>query len=305
MLVLIPHNLKIPFIRIRWLGFVLSIALILTGVLALVQIGRGKAKMGVDFAGGTSVEIEFAQSVSSDALRAALKSPDFRDVSQQSINEPGRYKYMLRIFAPALPMEEVSTRVVDILRKNIPDNTVTVLSSEDVGPSVSAHLRQQAMMAVFWAMVGILIYIWWRFDFRLSVAATVATIHDLLAVLGIMFLLGNEINLLLVTALLTIGGYSLNDTVVVFDRIRENLRLRRKDEYNQIVNDSVNETLSRTIITSFATLLVVVCLFFLGGEVIHTFALAMLIGIVVGTYSSIFVASNFVVEWNVHNPLPR
>ena len=305
MMEIIPRHVNIPFVKIRGYGFVVSAVLLLLGLFALVQIMRGEAKMGVDFAGGTSAEVEFVRDVSSEELRDALKDEAFRDVSQQAIREPGRHKYMLRIFAPSLPTERVSSKVIEVLQTNLPDAGVTLLSSEDVGPSVSAHLREQAFMAIFWAMVGILIYVWWRFDFRFSVAATVTTVHDILAVLGLLFLLGQEVNLLMVTALLTIGGYSLNDTVVVFDRIRENLRLSRKEPYDGLVNRSVNEILSRTLITSFSTLLVVGCLYALGGEVIHAFALAMLIGIAVGTFSSIFTASNLMVEWHARAPLPR
>lgn len=209
---------------------------------------------------------------------------------------------MLRVFAPDIQTGHVSTRVEEILKANLPENPATVLSAEEVGPSVSAHLREQALLAIFWAMVGILIYIWWRFDFRFAVAATVATVHDVLAVLGILFVMRFEVNLLMLTALLTIAGYSLNDTVVIFDRIRENLRLHRKEDYGLLINRSINETLSRTIITSVATLLVVISLVFLGGEVIYTFSFAMLIGIVIGCYSTIFVASNLIAEWNLRSP---
>jgi preprotein translocase SecF subunit len=294
--------MNIQFVKVRWIGFVVSTVLILMGLFAVVQIARGKGRMGVDFSGGTAVEIEFQKNVTPDQLRAAVKAPEFEEVMQQSVTDPGHCKYMLRIFAPSLPTERVSTRMLEVLQQKIADNTVTILSSEDVGPAVSAHLRQQAFMALFWAMLGILLYIWWRFDFRFSVAATIATLHDILAVLGVFYFMGQEINLLLVTALLTLAGYSLNDTVVVFDRIRENIRLRRKDEYNKIVNDSINETLSRTIITSATVFLVVLALFILGGEVIHAFSMAMLMGIIVGTYSSIFIAANIVVEWNNRQP---
>jgi preprotein translocase subunit SecF len=305
MLQLIRNDLNIPFIRWRWIGFAVSAVLMLLGATAVVQIARGHARLGVDFAGGTAMEVEFAKPITAEELRKAVKDPAFADVTLQNINEAGRYKYLLHILAPTLQTSEVSTQARDVIAKNVAGNPVTVLSSEDVGPSVSSHLRQQTFMAIFWALVGILIYIWWRFDFRFSVAATVATVHDVLAVLGIFFLLDREINLLLVTALLTIAGYSLNDTVVIFDRIRENLRLNRKTDYNIVINNSINETLSRTIITSLATLFVVGALVFLGGEVIFTFSLAMLFGLVVGCYSTIFVASNLLAEWHVRAPQPR
>jgi preprotein translocase subunit SecF len=305
MLQLIRNDLKIPFVKIRWVGFVLSLILVSLGIVAAVQIARGKAKLGVDFAGGTSIEVEFKQTITADVLRTALKDPQLADVSLQNVADPGRIKYMLKVYAPELPTGQVSNKVMEILKTKLPDNPSTMLSSEDVGPAVSAHLREQAFLALFWAGVGILIYIWWRFDFRFAVSATVATLHDMLAVLGVMFLLGFEVNLLLLTALLTIAGYSLNDTVVIFDRIRENMRLRRKEDYNVIVNDSVNETLSRTIITSLATLFVVACLVAFGGEVIYTFSLAMLLGLFIGCYSTIFVASNMLAEWHLRAPVRR
>lgn len=302
---LIRNDMNLPFTKVRWAGFALSGVLMAIGLYAVVQISLGNAKMGVEFSGGTTVEVEFPQAINTEKVRAALKSPDFLDFSIQTISDPGRYKFMLRIQATSLKTAEVSTRVLEVLNKNLPDNLAVILASEDVGPSVSAHLRQQALFALFWAMVGIIIYIWWRFDFRFSVAATLATLHDILGVLGIMYLLGFEMNLLMLTALLTIGGYSLNDTVVVFDRIRENLRHDRKADYDGLVNRSVNETLSRTIVTSLSTMLVVATLLILGGEVIYTFALAMTIGLVIGAYSTIFVASNFISEWNARVPVPR
>ncbi len=299
------ENANIPFMEHRRWAFIVSAGLIALGAFGLVWVYLNKANMGVDFAGGTSMEVEFAEHVSSDQLRQALSVPEFQNVSQQFIHDADRHKYMLRVFAPHLPTEQVSTHVMEVLKENFQDNPVTLLASEDVGPSVSAHLRQQAMYAVFWAVIAILLYIWWRFDFRFSVAATITTFHDVLAVLGIFVLMKYEISWILITALLTVAGYSLNDTIVVFDRIRENLRHRRKEDYKKIVNDSINKTLSRTVITSGTTLVVVLSLLVLGGEVIWTFALAMFLGTFIGTYSSIFVASNILVEWNERNPLPR
>lgn len=296
---------NIDFMRIRKAMFIISGIFLCLGIFAMFEIITDRARMGVDFAGGTSMEVEFENKISSEKLREALNKPIFQNVSQQYIREPGRNKYMLRVLAPSLPTEKVSTKVMEVLAESFKDNKVVLLASEDVGPTVSAHLRQQALYAVFWAVVIILIYIWWRFDFRFAVAATITTFHDVLAVLGIFVLLNYEISWILITALLTVAGYSLNDTIVVFDRIRENLRHRRKESYPKVVNDSINETLSRTVITSGTTLLVVLSLYFLGGEVIHSFSLAMLMGILVGTYSSIFVASNIMVEWYERNPLPR
>lgn len=305
MMQLIRNDMNIQFTKMRWIGFAFSAVLMVIGLFAVIQIGLGNARMGVEFSGGSTLEVEFPQPISTEKVRAAVKTPEFTDVSIQTIADPGRNKFMLRIQATGLKPGEVSTRVLEVLHKSLADNLAVILASEDVGPSVSAHLRQQALFALFWAMVGIIIYIWWRFDFRFSVAATVATVHDVLGVLGVMYLLGFEMNLLLLTALLTIAGYSLNDTVVVFDRIRENLRHDHKADYDGLVNRSINETLSRTIVTSLATMLVVFTLFLLGGEVIYTFSLAMFIGLIIGCYSTIFVASNFVSEWNARVPVPR
>lgn len=301
----IIRNSHIDFMRIRRMAFIISGVFLLAAAFAMVQLIRGQANMGVDFAGGTSIEVEFEKPISADHLRQAMNVPEFKNVSQQYVREAGRNKYMLRVLAPDLPTEKVSTRVMEVLQADFQDNTVTLLASEDVGPTVSAHLRQQALYAVFWAVIMIILYIWWRFDFRFAVAATVTTFHDVLTIIGIFILMRYEISWILITALLTIAGYSLNDTIVVFDRIRENLRHRRKEDFQKIVNSSINETLSRTIITSATTLAVVLSLYFLGGEVIHAFSLAMLMGILVGTYSSIFVASNILVEWHLRDPLRR
>ncbi len=301
----IIRNSHIDFMRMRRVAFIISGVFLLAVAFAMVQLIRGHANMGVDFAGGTSIEVEFEKPILAEHLRQAMNVPEFKNVSQQYVREAGRNKYMLRVLAPDLPTEKVSTRVMEVLQADFQDNTVTLLASEDVGPTVSAHLRQQALYAVFWAVIMIILYIWWRFDFRFAVAATVTTFHDVMTIIGIFILMRYEISWILITALLTIAGYSLNDTIVVFDRIRENLRHRRKEDYQKVVNTSINETLSRTIITSVTTLAVVLSLYFLGGEVIHAFSLAMIMGILVGTYSSIFVASNILVEWHLRDPLSR
>jgi preprotein translocase subunit SecF len=185
------------------------------------------------------------------------------------------------------------------------DNPITVDSTTEIGPKVGAKLRRDAMWAIIAATIGILIYIAWRFQFRFSIGATAATFHDVLAVLGLFNIMGREINLILVSALLTIAGYSLTDTVVVFDRIRENLRFVRKESLEKVINRSINEVLSRTLITSITTLLAAGALFFFGGEVIHDFALAMMLGIIVGTYSSVFVASPIVLLFKGKGPFTK
>ena len=170
-------------------------------------------------------------------------------------------------------------------------------STTEIGPKVGKSLQHDTLIAVIISAIGMILYIAWRFEFSFGVAACIATYHDVLVVLGVFFVLGKEVNLLLVTALLTLGGYSLTDTVVVYDRIRENLRLRTKDPLDVVMNGSINEVLSRTIVTSSTVFLVCLALFFFGGEVLHDFSFALLIGVVVGTYSSVFVASPIVYEW--------
>jgi preprotein translocase subunit SecF len=178
-------------------------------------------------------------------------------------------------------------------------------STTEIGPKVGQKLRKDALFAIIAATLGILIYVAFRFQFRFGIGATAATFHDVLAVLGIFYLTGKEINLILVSALLMIAGYSLTDTVVVFDRIRENLKGRYRGQINQVINMSINEVLSRTIIVSLTTLLAAVALFLFGGEVIHDFSLAIILGVIIGTYSSIFVASPVVLLWKGKKSLGR
>ena len=179
----------------------------------------------------------------------------------------------------------------------MPENPYTIDLISEVGPTVGKKLQKDALYAIAISMLGILIYVAWRFEFRFGVAAVIATLHDVLAVFAVFFVLDKELNLLIITALLTIAGYSLTDTVVVFDRIRENLRKGAKDELMPLINRSINEVLSRTLVTSGTTFLAVVALYVAGGEVIHDFSLALLLGIVIGTYSSIFVASPLLFIW--------
>jgi preprotein translocase SecF subunit len=190
--------------------------------------------------------------------------------------------------------DKTSTKVIDVIKKQFPDNVdpaTLIRLQEEVGPKIGEELKGKAILAIFWALLGIILYIWWRFELTFGLAAVAALFHDVLITIGIFSLLGKDISLSIVAALLTIVGYSLNDTIVVFDRVREDLKLYRKEPYGSVINHSINETLSRTIITSLTTFVVVLSLYIFGGSVIHDFAFALLVGVVVGTYSSIFVAS--------------
>jgi preprotein translocase subunit SecF len=286
---------NIDFIGKRHYAFLLSGVLALLGVITVIQIARGQANTGIDFAGGTAVQLQFEKPVHLDEARALLEREGFPDAELQQFT--GGNKLLIRVKKQTTIQEKTADRLVAVFKKGFEADPFVVDSTTEIGPTVGAKLQQDAVKAITIAMIGIVIYIALRFEFRFGVAAALATFHDVLAVLGIMGLLGKEINLLIVTALLTLAGYSLTDTVVVFDRIRENLRTRRRDPLGQVINQGVNQVLSRTIVVSLTVFLVLLALFFLGGEVIHDFSLALLLGVVIGTYSSIFVASPILMLW--------
>jgi preprotein translocase subunit SecF len=294
---------SINFIGKRYYAFLFSGALVTLGIVAFIFIFLGKANLGIDFAGGTMIQGGFEKPVRIGEVREALTKNGYGDADITELRRGIPYFFMIRLKSTPETGSKIADEVMDILRKEFPDNPFNKDSVDEVGPAVGRILQKQARIAVLLALVGILIYIWIRFDFRFGVAATAATFHDVLAVLGIMFILGKEITLLIVTALLTLAGYSLTDTVVVYDRIRENLKLyRKRGDFAGTINASINEVLSRTIITGGTTLLAVLAIFFLAGEVVHDFALTLLLGIIVGTYSSWFVASPIVVEWEKRSP---
>ena len=286
---------NIDFIGKRKYAFALSAALALLGVITVVQIARGRANTGIDFAGGTAVQLQFEQPVHLDEARALLEREGFPDAELQQFTDGN--KLLVRVKKHTTIQEKTADRLVEVFRKGFVSNPFVIDSTTEIGPTVGAKLQRDAVRAIVIAMIGIILYISLRFEFRFGVAAAVATFHDVLAVLGVMWLLDKEINLLIVTALLTLAGYSLTDTVVVFDRIRENLRTRRRDDLAQVINQGINQVLTRTIVVALTTLLALVALFFFGGEVIHDFSLALLMGVVIGTYSSIFVASPLVLLW--------
>ncbi len=286
---------KIDFIGRRNIAFAFSGVLALLGVITLVQIARGTANLGIDFAGGTAVQLRFDQPVRLEDARAALEKGGFSDAEVQEF--PAENKLLIRVKKAGTIEEKAADRIVDAFTAAFSGNRFVVDSSTEIGPTIGKKLRHDALVAILISMVGIVLYIAVRFEFRFGIAAAVATFHDVLAVLGLFYLMDKEITLLIVTALLTLAGYSLTDTVVVFDRIRENLRLRRRDPLEQVINAGINQVLSRTIVVSLTVVLVLIALYFLGGEVLHDFALALLIGIAVGTYSSVFVASPILVVW--------
>jgi preprotein translocase subunit SecF len=299
---LIPNKTNFDFVGKRYIGFAVSGALVALGLYAIVLLSLGKAKLGVDFGGGANLTLSLKQPAEVLALRQALGA-DFAQADIQKVE--GGNPFLLRVpVANGESTDALGASAKASVAKGLPGNEVTEVGVEYVGPAVSKQLWQQAIWAMAVSLLGIMLYIAFRFDSRFGVGALVATLHDVLAVLGIMVVFGHEFSLLVVTALLTLAGYSLTDTVVVFDRIRENLKARRTEPMEKVVNDSINETLSRTINTSMTFLITVVVLYF-WVHVVRDMALALILGVIVGTYSSIFVASPVVVEWNLRSPAKR
>ncbi|GBE04225.1 MAG TPA: protein translocase subunit SecF [Nitrospirae bacterium] len=283
------RNTKIDFMGKRIFALVFSALMIILGIVSIVQISRGKANLGIDFAGGTAVQIKFNIDIPLQDIRKTLVDGGVTEFDLQTLTSEN--KVLIRIKKGEQTLGGRSKKIITVLSDKYSKENIVVDSTTEIGPKVGGRLRNDAFWAVIASIIGILIYITVRFQFKFSVGATVATFHDVLAVLGIFFLTGKEINLILVSALLMIAGYSLTDTVVIFDRIRENLSSRKKKSTSDIVNQSINECLSRTLITSLTTFFAAAMLYLLGGEVIHDFALAIMLGIVIGTYSSMFVAS--------------
>jgi preprotein translocase subunit SecF len=287
----ILHKTNIDFMGWKNISFTISALLIALGIVGLVQIGRGKANLGIDFVGGTTVQLSFKEAVPIDKARTALEKNGFQGATIQEVGEGNKILIRLR------ESEGTSDKVQAMFKQEFPGNPFEVDSIMEIGPVIGQALQRQALWAITVSIIAIIIYIAFRFQFKFGVAAAIATVHDVLAVLGIFYVLHKEINLLVITALLTLAGYSLTDTVVVFDRIRENLKRSRRDPLPKLVNDSINEVLSRTIITSLTVVLVLIPLVLFGGDVLHDFSVALLMGVVVGTYSSVFVASPVLVVW--------
>jgi preprotein translocase subunit SecF len=291
---IVPQETHIDFMGKRYIAFGLSTVLVLLGIFAFVQIWTGNAKMGIEFTGGTAVTLDFDQAVPIDQARALLAQNGFSDAQLQDIKGTNQLYIRLKLTEEG---EEISPRIQALFAGAFAASNPRIVSTEFIGPTIGKELRDKAIWAVIFSTVGFLVYIAFRFDFKFGVAAAIATFHDVFSVLGLSWALGMEFTLLIITALLTIAGYSLTDTVVVFDRIRENLRKHQRDPLIKIINDALNQVLSRTILTSLTTLLAVVVLYLFGGSVLRDFALVLIIGVIVGTYSSIFIASPILLMW--------
>ena len=289
-------NTNIDFLGKRKIGFLFSSVLIIVGIVSMV--GHGGLRYNIDFTGGTLVQLKFEKDVKIEDIRTALTSQGYGDAEIKHFGADNEIVIRTGVDHSA---EELSDRFEPIIEEALPDNPFVEQRLEKVGPKIGKELIVDAVSAIFWAIILILFYVMWRFEFKFALGAIIALIHDVFITLGIFSVLDIEISAPIIAAVLTIVGYSLNDTIVVFDRIRENLKVKQKDgtAFVGIVNKSLNETLSRTVITSITTLLVVTILFFFGGEVLRSFAFALIVGILIGTYSSLFVASPIVVEWQL------
>jgi len=269
-----------------------NIALIFSAVLTIISIGSIAVKgfqMGIDFTGGTLIEVGYQKAADLTVLRNTLDEAGFGDATVQNFGTAKDVLIRLKLHE-GVSSADLSAKVLEAINKNTAE-PASLRRVEFVGPQVGDDLAEDGFLAMLYSTIGILIYIAWRFEWKFSTGAIIATLHDVIVTMGFFSLLGLEFDLTVLAAVLALIGYSLNDTIVVYDRIRENFRLLRNKSTEEIMNISVNETLSRTIMTSVTVLLVLVSLFFLGGEVIHNFSIVLLFGVFFGTYSSIFIAS--------------
>jgi preprotein translocase subunit SecF len=298
---------NIDFIGKRKIGFFLSLAFLVVGLGSIAM--HGGLRLGVEFTGGVQLDVGIESSVRGDIARVrdavAAAGYDNRNIQRVQQGSLASFLIHLQTVEAAGEEEDTSTvastssdAILEALRQEFAGQEVSLLSLESIGPNVGSELRLAAIQAVLLSMLLIMIYIAWRFEFLFGVATIVALAHDLLITLGLFSLFGKELSLSIVAAFLTLAGYSVNDTIVIFDRIREELKLRqRRESVESIFNAAINRTLSRTLLTSVTTMIVLLALFFYGGDVIHDFTWVLMLGVIIGTYSSIFVAAPVVIEW--------
>jgi preprotein translocase SecF subunit len=289
-------NANYPFMKWRRMGYTFSIVTLALSIIVLIV--KGGPKWSVDFVGGTLVQVQLDREASVGDIRSAL---DEIGLGTSEIQRFGVTNEFLVRADRTRYGEATANTIIGALQTHLSGTNVLVRRTEDVGPKVGKELRGNAVWAVVLGLASILIYVKVRYEFRFAAAGVVALFHDTLFVVGFLTLFGKEFSLGVLAALLTIVGFSINDTIIIFDRIREGMRTMRREPFMYVVEHSINKTLSRTIITSGLTLSTVVALYLFGGEVIRDFALALLIGIVVGTYSTIFVAGAIVVDWRAYD----
>jgi len=279
----------IDFVGKRTYAIIVSLALIAVSIFSLSTHGL---KFGIDFTGGTLIEVGYEQDVNLSKVRNTLSEAKFKSANVQYFGSTK--EILIRLEPQAVSSAKLSSKIIHLL-----GDDVDIRRVEFVGPKVGEELTNDGGLAMLYALIGILIYVAIRFEYRFALGSISALIHDVIITLGVFSLLQIEFDLTVLAAILAVIGYSLNDTIVVFDRIRENFLSTRHVDPAKIINGALNQTLSRTIMTSLTTLLVLMALFFLGGEIIHSFALALLIGVVIGTYSSIYVASSMILALGI------
>jgi preprotein translocase subunit SecF len=289
---------NVDFAGVRRRTMAVSAIILIAGLIS-IAIHRGFAA-SIDFTGGALVEIAVENPVPVAEIRTLVSNVGYPGAEITRFGEAG--DFLIKVKSTDVAPDSVAQTIKNAVTAGIGGQKVDLRRVESVGPKIGSELRAAAFWAVVYSLIGILIYVGWRFDFRFAVASIIATAHDVLFTLAFFSFTGMEISLPVIAALLTIVGYSLNDTIVVFDRIRENLAIRRRENFNTLVNSSINETLSRTVITAGTTLLSLIALLVFGGEVIRDFALTMTVGVIVGTYSSIFIAAPVLIEWQHRRP---
>ncbi len=286
---------KIDFIGKRKICYVISTVVIIAGL--AVFVSRGDKNYGVDFSGGTLQQYMFNKAVKADDIRSALKEIGYGNASIQQYGNPR--EVIIRT------QEDITKKLSKIFTEKFKDNPAEILRVETVGPAVGKNLRQNAVISLILGLVGIMIYVMFRFNLKYGIAGVVALLHDVLFAVGALAITGRQFDLTIVAALLTIAGYSINDTIVIFDRIRENLRLVKKGSFEEVVNLSVNQTLGRTILTTGVTMLVVVALLIFGGAVLNNFAFCLCVGFLSGVYSTVYIASPLIISWHKKPAIKR
>jgi preprotein translocase subunit SecF len=298
---LIKTGLKIPFTRYRKTAIIVST---IVNLAVLIMLFTRGPNLGVDFAGGTMVHLKFQQNVRIPEVRQAFEQMDLGGSVIQDFGQPGANEYLVRLDKTSVEIGALGEQIKKVLTEQFGADKFEVRRIESVGPKIGQDLRQRGALSVIVATIMMGVYIWFRFELRFGIGAVIALAHDVLVAVGALLLANYEFDLTIIAALLTIVGFSVNDTVVICDRIRENMRKIKRETLEGIINISINETLSRTIITTGTTLLVLVALFVLGGAVIRPFAFTLLVGFISGVYSTIFIASPVILMW-VKKPVKK
>jgi len=304
------HDVNIDWMKLKWYFLGFSLVVTVAGIFSMI-FWHG-IPLGVDFKEGTIVRVQFKQPIEAEAIRDAVNKGGVKDARIQRYGQAGTNEFIIALEPRHQPnsgteqqaLDAGRTAIVNALQSSSLANQYEIRDVAIVGPQVGQQLRHQAWMATLFSLGGMLIYLAFRFEFIYGVAAVVAVFHDTLFTIGVFSLTNTEISLTVIAAILTLIGYSMNDTIVIFDRIRENVKLMRRESLIQIVNTSINQTLSRTVLTSGLTFLTVLSLYIWGGQVLHGFSLALVIGILIGTYSSIAVAAPMLVayqNWRAEN----